>query len=159
MPSKEAKGQGTMTETYILPYSLIAFYGVVNENAAKHTQLKKEDVDLLKDALWNGTKGLISRSKFGQMPRLLLVINYNQPNFFIGDLDNLISLDSGTLRDEELRKPENYKIKLDALLERIDSNSDKIENIEFISDSRMTYLKNGTKVKLNDLDKFTEISL
>ena len=34
MPSKADKKQGTFTERYILPYSLIAFYGVINENAA-----------------------------------------------------------------------------------------------------------------------------
>lgn len=157
--SQPGAKQKTFREEYILPYSLISFCGVINENGAKHTNLKKEDVALLKDALWNGTKGLISRSKFGQMPRLLLVINYNQPNFFIGDLDNLLVLNAGNLRDEELRKPEDYQIKLDALLEKIELHSDKIENIEFITDSRMDYIKNGEKIELNILKKFTEISL
>ena len=93
------------------------------------------------------------------MPRLLLIINYNQPNFFIGDLDNLIELDKGELRDEELRKPEDYKIELGALLKRIENYQDKIENVEFITDSRMQYLKNGGPIELKDLEKFSEISL
>jgi CRISPR-associated protein Csh2 len=158
MPSKEEKGQGTFSEAYIIPYSLIAFSGVINENAAKHTNLRKKDIVLLKDAIWNGTKGLISRSKFGQMPRLLLIINYNLPNFFIGDIDNLIELKT-ELRDEEIRKPEDYKIEMGTLLERIEINKDKIDNIEFITDERMVYLKKGSVFNLKEFDKFTEIHL
>lgn len=156
--SKVGATQKTFREEYILPYSLIAFCGVINENAAKYTNLMKVDVDLLKDAIWNGTKDLISRSKFGQMPRLLLIINYNQPNFFIGDLDNLIELKS-ELRDEELRKPEDYKLEVGRLLEKIENHLDEIENVEFITDSRMQYLKNGDPIELENLEKFSEISL
>ncbi|MBU1873199.1 type I-B CRISPR-associated protein Cas7/Csh2, partial [bacterium] len=148
----------TFREEYVLPYSLIGFYGVVNENAAKHTALKNKDVELLKQAIWNGTKGLISRSKFGQMPRLLLVINYKQPDFFIGDLDNLIELKSDK-RHEQLRKPEDYKIDISGLLQRIKEHTDKIEDIEFAVDERMTFVLQEKDVKLNDLDKFTKISL
>ncbi|MBD3193458.1 MAG: type I-B CRISPR-associated protein Cas7/Csh2 [Candidatus Lokiarchaeota archaeon] len=156
--SKSGATQKTFREEYILPYSLIAFSGVINENAAEYTNLRKKDIVLLKDAIWNGTKGLISRSKFGQMPRLLLIINYNLPNFFIGDLDNLIELNT-ELRDEEIRKPEDYKIEIGALLERIEINKDKIDNIEFISDERMSYLKKGSVYDPKEFDKFTEITL
>ncbi|GAH81036.1 unnamed protein product, partial [marine sediment metagenome] len=69
MPSKEQRKQGTFTETYVLPYSLINFYGIINENSAKETKLTEDDVKLLFDGMWNGTKNLISRSKAGQMPR------------------------------------------------------------------------------------------
>jgi CRISPR-associated protein Csh2 len=157
--AKLGSKQKTFREEYILSYSLISFCGVINENAATHTNLIKKDVEMLKDALWSGTKGLISRSKFGQMPRLLMVINYKQPNFFIGDLDNLINLDNGSLRDEELRKPEDYKIEMDTLLDTIEKHLDKIENVEFITDSRMQYLRKGEAVELKNLEKFTEISL
>ncbi|MBW2604949.1 MAG: type I-B CRISPR-associated protein Cas7/Csh2 [Deltaproteobacteria bacterium] len=155
--SKKNTTQKTFREEYILSYSLISFYGVVNENAAKHTKLKSEDVNLLKQAIWNGTKGLISRSKFGQMPRLLLIVNYNSPNFFIGDLDNLISLDSEK-RDEEIRKPEEYSVDITHLLGKFKDHKDKIETIEFMTDSRMSYRDGADKVELRDLDKFTDKS-
>ena len=79
--SGKGKEQKTFREEYVLPYSLIAFYGIVNENAAKETKLKPDDVDLLLDGIWNGTKNLISRSKFGQSPRCLIQIEYNEDNF------------------------------------------------------------------------------
>ena len=83
--SGKGKDQKTFREEYILPYSLINFYGIVNENAAKETELNDDDIKLLIDAMWNGTKNLISRSKFGQTPRLLIQIEYEEKNFFIGD--------------------------------------------------------------------------
>lgn len=156
--SKKDTTQKTFREEDILPYSLIGFYGIVNENAGKHTNLQTDDIELLKDAIWNGTKGLISRSKFGQMPRLLLFVNYKEPNFFIGDLDNLIEIKSD-LRDEQIRKPEDYKIDISRLLDQIELHKDKIENIEFAVDDRMKFVRNDEEINLKDLEKFTEISL
>ena len=49
--SGKGKEQKTFREEYVLPYSLIAFYGIVNENAAKETKLKPDDVDLLWDGI------------------------------------------------------------------------------------------------------------
>jgi len=155
--SKQGVTQKTFREEYILPYSLIGFCGVINENAAKHTLLQIDDVKLLKEAIWKGTKGLISRSKYGQMPRLLLVINYNQPNFFIGDIDNLISLVTEK-RDEQIRKPEEYSIDITMLMEKIKNCDDKIESVEYITDSRMKFICNGDAIKLEGVDKFTDYS-
>src|SRR5690606_24746226 len=101
-PSAQDKTQGTFTEMYVLPYSLIGFYGVINENAAKQTTLTNKDVDLLMDGLWNGTKNLISRSKIGQIPRLLMKVNYNEKDYHIGDLNALLKLKSD-VREEEIR--------------------------------------------------------
>ncbi|HDP68918.1 MAG TPA: type I-B CRISPR-associated protein Cas7/Csh2 [Candidatus Marinimicrobia bacterium] len=150
----------TFREEYVVPYSLIAFHGVVNENAAKHTSLKAADIKLLKKAIWNGTKGLISRSKFGQMPRLLLFVNYKQPDFFIGDLDNLIGLKSNNdIRPEQLRKPEDYRIDMSQLLDQINKHKDKIEYIEYIADDRMSFVYDGKEIELKKLEMFIKISL
>ncbi len=156
--SKEGATQKTFREEYVLPYSLISFGGIINENAAKHTQLNEEDVILLKEAIWNGTKGLISRSKYGQMPRLLMMIKYKQPNFFIGDIDNLISLKSDK-RDEQLRHPEDYMIDLAPLLRKIEQHRSKIENIEFMADERIQFCRQGETISLKEIEMFVELSL
>lgn len=155
--SKQGMTKTTFREEYVLPYSLIAFAGIVNENAAKETNLTKEDVDLLVKSIWNGTKGLISRSKFGQMPRLLIRINYSAPNFFIGELDNLISLVSDK-RDEQLRGPDDYKINLSKLVAKVEKFNDKIESIDFIVDDRVRFVNNDADIKITDLDKFVDKS-
>ena len=141
-PSAQDKTQGTFTEMYVLPYSLIGFYGIINENAAKHTKLTNSDIDLLIDALWNGTKNLISRSKVGQMPRLLLKINYKEKNYHIGDLDKLLKLKS-EIRAEEIRDVEDYALDATQLLDALHVNSDKIKDIDLMLDKRVIFkLKN-----------------
>lgn len=160
MPSKEAKGQGTFTEEYILPYSLINFYGIINENAAKETKLTDEDVELLLDAIWNGTKNLISRSKAGQMPRLLLKVNYKEDNYHIGDLNNrdMVSLISD-LRDEEIRDIAQVKLDITGLVGVLGLNKEKISGIDYKADDRLSFVCNGVEKSLTDCLSDTGISL
>lgn len=147
MPSKEAKGQGTFTETYILPYSLICFYGVINENAAKHTNLTEKDVSLLLEGIWNGTKNLITRSKAGQMPRLLLKVNYKESDYHIGDLDKLIKIkDIDKIEQEKIRDITDVILDASELIETLNKNKDKIESIELKVDERLN-------IDLSSLDK------
>lgn len=148
-PSGKEKDQGTFTEMYVLPYSLIGFYGVVNENAAKHTGLKNSDVELLMDGLWNGTKNLISRSKVGQMPRLLMKVNYSEKNYHIGDLDGLLQLKTEK-REEEIRGTEDYVIEVKALVDSLVANKEKITSIDLAYDQRLTLVHDGAQVTLTD---------
>jgi len=153
MPSKEAKGQGTFTEVYVLPYSLISFYGIINENAAKETKLTEDDVKLLLDGMWNGTKNLISRSKAGQVPRLLLKINYNEKNYHVGDLNSMLKL-SADVPEGEIRDISQFKIDVTELINTLSVNKDQIQNAEYKVDGRLNLLYNGNKCTLAEC--FTE---
>lgn len=146
-PSDKGKDQGTFTEMYVLPYSLICFYGVVNENAAKHSGLKESDVELLMEGLWNGTKNLISRSKVGQMPRLLMKINYIEKNYHIGDLDGMIKLKSDK-RDEELRDPQDYVLDTADLLDALKTNKHRIKDIDLALDARLNLVADEKPIDL-----------
>lgn len=146
-PSDKGKDQGTFTEMYVLPYSLIGFYGVVNENAAKSTGLKESDVEILMEAIWNGTKNLISRSKVGQMPRLLLKVNYSEKNYHIGDLNSMIDLVSEK-RDEEIRDTSDYVLEINELLSTLKEKSGQIKSIDLTVDKRLNLVANGTPVNL-----------
>jgi len=142
MPSKEGKGQGTFTETWILPYSLITFYGIINENSAKMTNLSEEDIKKLLEAMWNGTKNLISRSKIGHTPRLLIKIDYKEKNYHIGDLDKSLKLLSN-IEDEEIRDVKDYKVDITELIDIIVKNKDKIESVNYLWDERLKLVYNG----------------
>ncbi|MBD3170835.1 type I-B CRISPR-associated protein Cas7/Csh2, partial [Candidatus Bathyarchaeota archaeon] len=146
-PSGKGKDQGTFTEMYVLPYSLIGFYGVVNENAAKHTGLTESDVELLMEGLWNGTKNLISRSKVGQMPRLLMKVNYKEKNYHIGDLDRHLTLVTDK-REEEIRDPGDYVLEANELLETLIKNREKIDSIDLAVDKRLNIVKAGEPINL-----------
>ena len=146
--------QSTFREEYVLPYSLIAFYGVINENAAKDTKLTKEDLNLLFEGMWFGTKNLISRSKFGQMPRFLLQIEYKEKNYFIGDLNHKISL-NGVDNEKSLRKISECQIDASKLLDAIVTNKEKISKISYKVDEDVVF-KDGNSFKSLLESKFGE---
>ncbi|WP_292459929.1 type I-B CRISPR-associated protein Cas7/Csh2 [Methanothermococcus sp.] len=146
--SGKDKGQKTFREEYVVPYSLISFYGIINENAAKHTNLSTEDINKLIDALWNGTKNLISRSKMGQTPRLLIKVNYKENNYHVGDLDKCLALKSN-VNDEEIRSSDDYKIDMTKLIDILLKNKDKIENVEYVWDDRLKLTYNDEEFKFN----------
>ena len=139
MPSQEGKKQGTFREEWIVPYALIAFHGVANEHAAKDTHLTEDDLNLMVEAMWNGTKDLITRSKFGQMPRLLLRIVYKEGlDFYIGELDKLVKWvpDDG-LREEQVRDITEGTLEVGDLLNAIEKHQDKIDRVEIAVHERL----------------------
>jgi len=80
-------------------------------------------------AMWNGTKNLITRSKIGHMPRLMLRVVYKPgENFFIGDLQNRISLNFD-VEEEKIRSIKDFSIKLDELIDELANYGDKIEKL------------------------------
>ncbi|NLN35737.1 MAG: type I-B CRISPR-associated protein Cas7/Csh2, partial [Candidatus Cloacimonetes bacterium] len=122
--SKAGAQQPTFREEYILPYSFIAFYGIINENAARQTRLTSSDIEMLKKGIWNGTKQLITRSKMEHNPRLLLMLEHKSPNFFIGELDKHIRLKS-ELPDEKIRSIGDFKLDMSPLKKILDEMGDK----------------------------------
>lgn len=154
--SGEGKANKTFREEYILPYSLVGFYGLINEHAAEHTGLTEEDVNLLMEAMWNGTKNLISRSKIGQLPRLLIKINFKEDNYHIGGLLNKITLNKD-VQDEEIRSTKDYKIELNDFVKAIISNKDKIKNIEYKIDTDIKLCLDGEEVTITNAIKDIEL--
>ncbi len=146
--SQAGKENKTFREEHILPYSLIAFYGVVNENAAEKTKLTEADVKLLYKSMWYGTKNLITRSKMEHQPRLLLVVTYKDPSFFIGELDKYVSLDK-TISDEQLRDIGEVILNLSELGKVLIKNQDHIQDVRIIADSRLKYIGLDSVKNLN----------
>ena len=138
---KEKSMQFTFREEYVLPYSLIAFYGVVNENSAARTGLTIEDVNLLLEGMWNGTKNLITRSKFGQMPRLLMRIAYRGSNFYIGDLDRMVKRTAiDGLEDEKIRGISELGLDATMLKQVLEKYKEKIERIDLKVDDELKFV-------------------
>jgi len=157
MPSTSTKKQGTFTEVYTLPYSIICFYGIINENAAKETKLTEADVNLLLDGMWNGTKNLISRSKAGQVPRLLMKVNYKEKNYHVGDLNSMLKL-SADVPEDEIRDISQFKIDVTELINTLSGNKNKIQNVEYKIDGRLNLLCNGNECILAECFKESGIT-
>ena len=159
MPSKKGKEQGTFTERYILPYSLIAFYGVINETAAitQEIPLTEDDIDLMMEALWHGTKNLISGSKFGQMPRLLIQVIYKKGvSFYLGEFDKRIRLISDK-QDEEIRRIEEVKLDITQLIDDLSQQQEKIHRIRMKVDEHLNCVKDDKSVDI--AQKLKELKL
>ena len=150
----EAEGSqqrmGTFTTYYAIPYGLIAFHGVANENAARTTGLTEKDLDKFKVALWKGireTSSAHTRTKRGQQPRLLLNIVYKEKivieengqkvevptEYHIGALEEKITLKPTTEVKEEIniRKIGDYDLDFSKLIGSITKAKNKIERVEY----------------------------
>jgi CRISPR-associated protein Csh2 len=138
--TKETSIQRTFREEYNITYGLIGFHGVINENAAKITNLSEADVNELVEGMWNGTKNLLTRSKKGHMPRLLIKVDYSQKGFFIGDLLERLSLVyNENVKEDDLESIEQFSINTGKLIEVLNKYDSKISNITVIKDDRITF--------------------
>lgn len=146
--SGDKKKQTTFRTEYKIPYAIIGFNGIVNEKAAQYTQMSESDRELLLEGIWNGTKNLISRSKFGQNPLLLITINYKEP-YYIGGLRQRLKIESDK-SDLQIRSTEDYKIDLTKLISEIKEQANKIESVEVQVDSRLEFLNKGEKYSLEN---------
>jgi len=151
--SGDKKVQSTFRTEYKVPYAIIGFNGIINEKSAQYSFMTNEDKKLLIEGIWEGTKSLISRSKFGQTPLFLLVIDYKEP-FYIGSLRQRTKLDTGDKNEMQIRSVEDYKLDVTKLVDELKTNKDKIETIEIKTDSRLKMIYNGeiiSKISKDDL--------
>ena len=137
LPSEEGRKEGNFADRYDLPYSLIKFYGIVNENAAKDTGLTYDDVHKLAEGMWNGTKSLITHSKMEHKPHLLMMVRYKEENYHIGGLDSLIEINTDK-KDEELRNFGDVDIDLNEFADRL-LQDEKVDTV---------YLKSSYPISL-----------
>ena len=151
--ASSGKTQATFRTEYKVPYAIIGFNGIINEKSAQYSLMTNDDKELLKEGIWEGTKSLISRSKFGQTPLMLLVIDYKEP-FYIGSLRQRIKLDTGDINEIQIRNVKDYKIDVTELLNELKVNKDKIASIEYKADSRLQMIYKGeiiTKISKDEL--------
>lgn len=135
--TSEGAEQRTFREEYNITYGMIGFHGIINEVAAQHTNLTEHEIQLLLKGMWDGTKELISRSKKGHMPRLLLKIDY-QPGFYIGDLLELLSLEvKNTKEKEQIEDITDFILKTHELNSIIQKHQDRIFSISVKKDDRL----------------------
>jgi CRISPR-associated protein Csh2 len=145
--TSETATQRTFREEFNISYGLIGFHGVINENAAVETNLTETDVAELMDGLWNGTKSLLTRSKKGHMPRLLIKIDYSKNGFFIGDLVERLGMDINEgIKVEELEGVDQFTLNTDKLVAVLERHKDKIERITVYQDDRLRVSTNINEV-------------
>lgn len=128
----EGKTQGTIWSSYIVPFAVFSMPGVINAKNAEHSKMTVDDQELLLKGLWQGTLHRQARGRGQQQPLFLIHIEYNDPFYRIGYIEDLISLEPG---DEVWKgsgsKPSSLndiKLNINPLLDAIKDNQDKIGN-------------------------------
>ena len=136
--TRDESEQRSFRNEYIVPFVLLGVYGIANQHASVETGATDADVDKIADGLWTGTVNLITRSKIGHVPRLLLEVIY-QEGFAgaAGSLDekvNLLAPDGQTFNaDEELalRSPKDFIVDISEVSNKLVSLKKHIEAIKF----------------------------
>ena len=133
--SEAGKTQGAMGKDFRVDYSLIAFHGIISAKRAEHTNLTEDDIGLLDEAIVNSIPLMATRTKIGQYPRLYLRIEYNSPEFLLGDLRKYISYESDQKdtsgRKVPIRFVSDYSIDLTKLNDLLVKNIEKIKSVQW----------------------------
>lgn len=132
--SDESKTQGTFTTYFALRYALIGFSGVANEHSAALSRMTETDYNDVLRAMWKSVRGSgNTRSKIGQVPRLLISVAYKKDmEFQFGNLSDYIKLRPVDGKDEKAwSSPEDYRIDLSLLLQRFSMFSEKIDSVSY----------------------------
>lgn len=136
--AKSIKGTGAMGKDYRVDYSIIAFHGVISAKRAEETKLTNADVNLLDEAMIKAIPlEATTRSKKGQTPLLYIRVEYNTPEFFLGDLRKYIKIVDKNSNEipfdntAKLRSSTEYKLNLLELKKKLEHHKDKIKDIHF----------------------------
>jgi len=136
--TSETSTQRTFREEYNITYGLIGFHGVINENAAKDSYCTEADIELLLQGMWDGTKNLLTRSKKGHMPRLIVKIDYKEKGFFVGDLLERLSLKpEATKKLNEYEDITDFVIETEQLNKVLEAHKEKIAKVTVKIDERV----------------------
>ena len=144
--SAEEKSQGTFTNYAALRYALIAFHGVANEHAARKSRMSDADYAELLHAVWNGVRSAgNTRTKVGQVPRLLVSVEYRPgEEFQFGNLMDYVKLVPTTGKPErEWSSPRDYALNLSRLLERLGGQRERIARVRFEVSPDMAFSEGG----------------
>ncbi len=128
--SEEGNTQGTIWTTWYLSFAMFAMPGIINATIAKETGMRGEDVEIMLEALWKGTLYRQARGRGFQQPQLLVHIEYADPFFRIGYLDE--SVRAHTESDAEMpTKLQDITLDVTGFNDRISRYSDRIARIRY----------------------------
>jgi len=153
------EGEAKFTKTFrvdnYIPYAIFPTYGTINRANIANCQTTQKDVDELLEGLWFGTKKLNTHTKMGQKPRLLLRVIYkDDSNYFIGLLDELVTLKNS----DEIRSLDEAEFDFTELIKVLNSAESFIEKVQVVLDNKMEKYKDELK-KIKKIEFIEETKL
>lgn len=160
--TKDDSEQRSFRNEYIVPFVLLGVYGIANQYPSIESGATDDDVDKVAPSLWDGTVNLITRSKIGHVPRLLIEVIYQEGfSGVAGSLDekaNLLSPDDQPFTsDEELaiRAPKDFVVDITVVNRRLLELKDNIDKINLWCDNELQ-VKGIPELKSNFIGKLVE---
>ncbi len=125
-----------------IKYGIFPFWGLVDNNNAEATELSEADVERLDTLCWRALKNqTTSRSKLGQEPRLYLRVEYEEGNYHIGGLHEMLEL--GEESAESLRSVSDVTVDATTLVDTLDTAADRIKTLHIVGDDRLSIEVDG----------------
>jgi len=121
--------QGTIWTSYMLAFAVVAMSGVINASIAEDTGLTADDVEVVLEALWKGTLMRQARGRGIQQPLFLLHVEYKDPFFRIGFLEEGLHLEPGRETWLGSKPPTSLAeviLSVTGLAQRLKDNANKI---------------------------------
>ncbi|RDZ43422.1 type I-B CRISPR-associated protein Cas7/Csh2 [Haloferax sp. Atlit-19N] len=119
-----------------IKYGIFPFWGLVDNNGAESTNLSQADVERLDSLCWRALKNqTTSRSKLGQEPRLYVRVEYEEGNYHVGGLQNLLELADDS--SESLRSVKDVVVDVTELVDTLAHVADRIDTLHVVGDSRL----------------------
>lgn len=144
---KTGKEQGTFANDYRIKYGMYAMHGVINENAADNARLSDRDVKRLDNTTWRAlTNQTLTRSKFGQTPRLYVRVEYSDSSYYDGALRNAFDLDESSKDHAELETVDDLSVDVSGLVTTLESRADGIEQIRIKTSPIVTFSNDGDEI-------------
>lgn len=120
-----------------IKYGIFPFWGLVDNNGAESTNLTQSDVERLDSLCWRALKNqTTSRSKLGQEPRLYLRVEYEQGNYHIGGLHDMVDLSDES--DDPLRSVRDVTMDISDVVDALNQVSERIKTIHIVGDGRIS---------------------
>jgi CRISPR-associated protein Csh2 len=137
---------GNMFTDYRIDYALIRFHGVINEYNAAETGLDTDDIELLEDGLWRGTRNETnSASKQGHEPRLLVRVEYDTDDYHIGDLHRSLAVEPDGMDERAMRDISDGVVNATGFVALLAEHADEIESASVRASRRL-------RVRVGDVD-------
>nr|WP_321500782.1 type I-B CRISPR-associated protein Cas7/Csh2 [uncultured Dethiosulfovibrio sp.] len=140
----EGKEQRSFRNEYIVPFVVIADYGIANQYASSQTGATDDDLDCLRESLWKGTINLITRSKVGHCPRFLLEVSYMDGfDGAVGSMDEKVELknpDGSPMSEDQqlaLRAPDSCSMDISRLVGKLVAREKDVRKIRVITDKEI----------------------
>jgi len=131
---EKEKTQGTIWTSYTLPFAVFIMPAVINAVIAKQTGMNEKDQELLLEALWKGTQHRQARNRGFQQPLFMLHVEYKEPFYRIGYLEDYIKLlpeQEAWTMDMQPTSVNEIQLDVTQLFKILKQNEDKIERCRY----------------------------